>query len=96
MLNGVNLVLLNSEKGIWAFDKVKDQLVFEEATIAEGAKVNPSLVASTKKRQGCIDYESPNLFDKELMPVVSFKDKIKNRIPWRLKWWIKRHCSSRI
>lgn len=94
IFNGVNLVLINGEKGVCAFDKIKDQLVFEEATFEEGAKVNPSLIVSTKKRLGCIDYKSPYLFDRELKPVVSFRDRIKNRIPWRLKWWIKIHRLS--
>ena len=89
--NGTNVVMINSTKGLKLFGEVKKNVHSQSSTYEIACALNPSIKTSTPIPQETIDYKSPHLFDVELKPKLSFKDKVKNRIPWKLKWCIKKY-----
>ena len=89
--HGSCLVMVNTEKGIQYFSEIKEQLRFIEATYEEAINRNPSVYKSCDSPQRPVNYNAPNLFDKELKPKLSLKDKLKNRLPWQVKWFLKKY-----
>lgn len=92
--NGTNVVMINSTKGLKLFGEVKNNVHSQSSTYEIACALNPSIKTSTPIPQETIDYTSPYLFDVELKPKLSFKDKVKNRIPWKLKWFVKSFCNE--
>lgn len=84
------MVMVNTERGKNAFEGIKPLLDIVESTYENASSVNSSLAKSTPFPKCPVDYSADNLFDIELKPHLSFKNKIKNRLPWQLKMWLKR------
>jgi hypothetical protein len=90
-MNGHSLVMANTEKGVQLIEKVSGALEMVESNWDEAVRRNHSLINTTSNEGFDYELNSPVLFEKDLKVRLSFKDIIKNRLPWRLKWWIKRY-----
>lgn len=88
--NGSCVVLINTDAGVNLFEKIKGELVYTISNYKEASLRNPSLDKSPTLSIRKINYASEELFDKELKPRLSLKNKIKNRLPWQVKWFLKR------
>ena len=88
--HGHCMVMVNTEKGIKAIEAIKPMLDIVESTYEEVSAVNHSLDISTPQPKRPVDYSAENLFEVELNPHLNFKNKIKNRLPWQLKMWLKK------
>lgn len=88
--HGHCVVMVNTEKGVRAIEAIKPMLDIVESTFEEASAVNHSLEKSTPHPKYHVNYAAANMFDVELKPRLSFKNKIKNRLPWWMKMWLKR------
>lgn len=88
--HGHCMVMINTENGASAFERIKSSIDTVESNYSEASAVNHSLDKPTPKPLNPVNYSSDNLFDTELKPRISFKNKIKNRLPWRLKYLLKK------
>lgn len=88
--HGTSMVMVNTERGRVLFDGLKDALYYEESTYEAACSVNHSMEKTASKGSQNIDFDSKSLFDIDLVPKLSFKDKIKNRLPWQVKQIMKR------
>lgn len=88
---GHNLVMVNSEIGKNVFDSLLESLDCIKLSYEEAIKCNPSVCSSTPLPSKPVNYLSDKLFDNELKPTISFKDRIKNRLPWQVKMMIKKY-----
>jgi hypothetical protein len=84
------MVMVNTEKGQMLFESFKDALLYEYSSYEAASSVNHSMEMTASKGSQVIDLESQSLFDIDLVPKLSFKDKIKNRLPWQVKLMIKK------
>ena len=89
--NGTCMVMVNTEIGHDCFERIKDQFIYVTSNYQEAALRNPSLDKPTPLSNIKIDYSVADLFDKELKPHLSLKNKVKNRLPWQVKWFLKRY-----
>ena len=89
--NGTSLVMINTQKGTAIFNKIADKLTYVVSNYDEAILRNPSIVKPTRKPDKMIDYSAQDLFEEKLKPKLSLKDKIKNRLPWQVKWFMKRY-----
>lgn len=89
--HGTCLLMVNTIKGDHFYMDVKNQLETINSSYEEAKSKNQSICKSTELPQKQINYLSTELFDKDLKPNISFKDKIKNRLPWQLKWFLKKY-----
>lgn len=88
---GTSLVMVNSTKGKTALDCVSERLLLEETTYDFAVKKNPSVTHCADRPLKPVDYHSLDLFGDELAVKCSFKNKVKSRIPWWLKTFLKRY-----
>lgn len=88
--HGHCMVMVNTEVGMKAFEEIKVLLDIVKSTYENASTINSSLEKSTPFPKCPVDYSADNLFDIELKPHLSFKNKIKNRLPWRVKMFMKR------
>jgi coenzyme F420-reducing hydrogenase beta subunit len=88
--HGTSMVMVNTEKGQMLFESFKDALLYEYSSYEAASSVNHSMEMTASKGSQVIDLESQSLFDIDLVPKLSFKDKIKNRLPWQVKLMIKK------
>lgn len=85
------MVMVNSKKGQDLFDSIKGNIDFVESTYSLAEKSNPSIAHSThQKEKTLIDCSQTGIFTTELSVNCSMKNKIKNRMPWRVKKILKR------
>lgn len=89
--NGTSLVMVNSMKGEKALDCVSAKLLLAETTYDFAVKKNPSIIHCANKPLKPVDYHSTDLFGTELAIKCSLKNKIKSRMPWWLKTFLKRY-----
>ena len=89
--NGTSLVMINSQKGTAIFNKIANKLTYVLSNYDEAILRNPSIAKPTRKPNKMIDYSAQDLFEEKLKPKLSLKDKIKNRLPWQVKWFLKRY-----
>lgn len=88
--HGTSMVMVNTDKGKTFFDGIKGSLFYEVSTYEAASCVNHSLEKTGCKFSQVIDFDSQTLFDVDLVPKLSYKDKIKNRLPWQIKQILKR------
>ena len=89
--NGTSLVMVNSVKGKTALNCISDKVLLSETSYDFAVKKNPSITNSADKPLRSVDYYCSDLFGTELAIKCSLKNKIKSRIPWWLKTFIKRY-----
>lgn len=89
--NGTSLILVNSIRGKKALDCVHEKLLLTETSYEFAVKKNPSITKCADKPPKAVDYNSSDLFGTELAVKCSLKNKIKSRIPWWLKTFLKRY-----
>lgn len=80
---GTSLVIVNSEKGKWLFEKIKDKMKYEQVSIEEALKYNPSMVNSAKenpKRKEFFDMLSNSSFDQTVNKCIPEENIIKKII----------------
>lgn len=94
---GTSLVMVNSEKGREAFDKIKENIYFEEKTLNDTLEKNPSIFKSpvmNPKREWFFENLDKESFDK--LAKKCFKDKfsvkrmISRAVPNRVKKCVKK------
>lgn len=83
--------MINTDAGLNFFEFIKDEFVYVKSNYQEASLRNPSLDKQTSLPNRKIDYASRELFEKELKPQLSLKNKIKNRLPWQMKWLLKKY-----
>lgn len=89
--SGISLVMINTEKGNRMFEPLKNRLDLYESSFEEAQKFNPSISHSTaSKKRISIDCTKEDVIDTQLSVTCSIKNKIKNRLPWRVKKILKR------
>ena len=89
--SGISLVMINTEKGNRMFELLKNRLDLYESSFEEAQKFNPSISHSTaSKKRISIDCTKEDVIDTQLSVTCSIKNKIKNRLPWRVKKILKR------
>lgn len=89
--SGISLVMINTEKGNSMFEPLKNRLDLYESSFEEAQKFNPSISHSTaSKKRISIDCTKEDVIDTQLSVTCSIKNKIKNRLPWRVKKILKR------
>ena len=89
--NGTCLVMVNTLSGHHYFEYIKDRFVYVTSNYREASLRNPSLDKPTPLPTIKIDYSAVDLFDKELRQKLSLKNKIKNHLPWQVKWFLKKY-----
>lgn len=80
---GTSLVIVNSEKGKWLFEKIKGKMKYEQVSIEEALKYNPSMVTSAKenpKRKEFFDMLSNSSFDRAVNKCIPEENIIKKII----------------
>lgn len=87
---GTSMVMVNTKKGEFLFDTIKDFIHFEKSSYVAASRVNRSIEETASNCFPIIDYNSHSLFEKDLVPILSFKDKLKNRLPWQVKQLLKK------
>lgn len=90
MGHGTSMVMVNTEKGKRWFEEIKEDLNIERSSYEAASSLNHSLELTAKTTSELVDYDSATLFEKDLVPILSFKDKIKNRLPWQVKQLMKK------
>ena len=89
--SGISLVMINTEKGNRMFEPLKNRLDLYKSSFEEAEKFNPSISHSTaSKKRISIDCTKEDVIDTQLSVTCSIKNKIKNRLPWRVKKILKR------
>lgn len=90
---GASAVTLTSNKAVELFEKVKDKLVIEVSTFNKITKHNKSIVScaaySKEHSLKSIELDEDKLFQK-LKPAFSIKKRIKNMVPEKIKYILKR------
>lgn len=89
--NGHSLVLVNTDKGAKVMSEISYSLEYVESNWGEAVMRNHSLLATAECKGLELDLNSPTLFDKDLKVKLSFKSKVKNRLPWRVKLLLKKY-----
>lgn len=89
--NGTCMIMVNTETGLVCFERIKKQFIYVTSNYQEAALRNPSLDKPTPLTKRKIDYSAADLFDRELKPPLSLKNKFKNCLPWQVKWFLKRY-----
>ncbi len=90
---GISLVILNTKKGKKLFEDVKKEIVYIESNIEKAALYNKNLKFPTKRpleRDNI--YNNINNYDYDYIGKdfkITFKNKIKNKFPYKLKKIIK-------
>lgn len=94
---GVSVVLVNSKKGEWLFDLIKDKIFYVKSDWESAALLNPELKRPAIKpevrdRFYTVFREENNneFFSKTLKPGFRLKKRINNIIPFKLRTIIKR------
>ena len=90
-MNGHSLVIVNTDKGGILINNVSESLDLVESCWSEAVLRNHSLIKTVLPPNNDFNLNSLTLFDKDLAVKISFKDKIKNRIPWKMKWILKKY-----
>lgn len=90
---GASAVVIVSDKGLHLFEQIKDLLIYEKSSFDKITKHNKSIIScatcSMEKRMKTIDIDEDLLFS-ELQPKFSIKKRIKNMVPEKLKYSLKR------
>lgn len=91
--NGASAIVITSEKGLHLFEQIEDGLIFEKSEFDRITKHNKSIISCAKcpvdKRLKFIDMDADRLFS-ELKPKFSIKKRIKNMVPEKVKYLLKR------
>ena len=87
--NGVSAILINSEKANKKFELIKSNLIYEETSIANVYKYNNSLIESCKTNPDNYNINDDDLIE-TLVPKKTINKILKNIIPDKLKYFIKR------
>lgn len=90
---GISLVMINSERAHEIFDGIKDEIDFVEAKWNEVISCNTTIVESVKAVPLEYDINSPTLFTKDLKIHLSFRNILKQYIPWQCKYYLKKILS---
>lgn len=80
---GTSLVIVNSEKGQWLFEKIKDKIKCEHVNIEDALKYNPSMVTSVKenpKREEFFDMLRNSSFNRAVNKCIPKENIIKKII----------------
>lgn len=90
---GASAIIITSDKGLHLFEKIEDELIFEKSEFDRITKHNKSIVSCAKcpveKRLKFIDMDADRLFS-ELKPKFSIIKRIKNIVPEKVKYLLKR------
>lgn len=90
--NGASAIMISTEKGKEIFEKVKENLEIIETSFESISDYNKSLINSSNMNQ-LLDFnindDNRELFEK-LKPKITIKSKIKNMIPGKIKYYLKR------
>ena len=88
--NGSSAVIINTNKGLDLFNSIKNNLLIKETTFQYICKKNTSLISSVSLDKSInYDIDDKQLIEK-LVPKKCLKNRLKNIIPDKLKYFIKR------
>lgn len=87
--NGVSAVLINSSKGMKIFSEIGKELSIQEVEIEDIYIGNKSLIKSAKI-SNMMDYSITDIEMDDIKPKFSIKKKIKNIVPNKMKYYLKR------
>lgn len=91
--NGASAVVIASNKGEQLFKSIEDKLIVEDSTFEKIVKHNKSIISCAvcpeEKRLESINVDDDSLF-KILKPNFNIKKRIKNVVPERVKYLLKR------
>lgn len=90
---GASAIVISSDKGMQLFESIKSQLIVEDSTFEKIIKHNKSIIScavcSKEKCLKTIDINDDELF-KLLKPNFDIKKRIKNMVPEKVKYLLKR------
>lgn len=88
---GTSLVIINSEKGEYIFEKIKENIRYEKVKIEDAVKYNPSMVISAKqnpKRKEFFEKVKNSSFDNAAQDCIQ-RESITKKIFQKLKFIIR-------
>ena len=91
--NGASAIFVCSDKAEKLLNSVKDKLTIDNSTVEKVIAHNPSLVSSAKieeeRKLKTINVDNNKLFQ-SLKPPIDIKKRIKNMVPEKLKYFLKK------